>query len=215
VDETLNKAHTQTMIYELTITKPGRDDRVLRFKVSIKNKIRRIDFLAPGDVKGMRFLALSHDQMYAFVPQQRKVRRLASHILAMGFMGSAFSHNEMALMDYAELYDGKLLSEDEKTWSVAATVKKDVQTAYPRLELKVRKDVKQPEEISYFNEKGVKIKVEGRSDYKCEDGVCTALAFKMKSLVNPDEVSTLVNKEWKVGMDLKDSFFTVRALERR
>jgi outer membrane lipoprotein-sorting protein len=214
LDKTLAKMTDQEMYYDLVITKPG-NERTIKFKVSIKGRKRRIDFLAPGDVKGIRFLTLSHNQMYAFVPSQRKVRRLASHILAMGFMGSTFSHNEMALVSYGELYTGELKHQDDRQWTVVLNRRPGVDAAYPKLEMKISKKYQLPLQIDYFNDKGVKLKTEVRTEYQCSKGICYPAKFTMTDQVDPRNVSKLVGSKWKVNAGLKDRLFTVRSLERK
>jgi len=200
---------------QLEIKEPGKEARTIKFKSATKGtRLIRIDFQSPGNVKGMRFLALSPSQMYAYVPAQRKVRRLGSHVMAMGLMGSAFSHKEMSLITYGSLYTAKLDSQDAKTWTLHLTARPDSEAPYPRLELVVQKDNAVVAKIRYFNEKGIQIKVEHRKDAQCYGSKCIAKHLTMESSVTPGQISVLRILEWEHDAKIKDSFFTVQAMRR-
>jgi len=215
VDRALACPNGLTETAQLEIRVAGQDPRIMKFKVAMKGEqLIRVDFLAPGNVKDMRFLTLSPRQMYAYVPAQRKVRRLGSHVLAMGFMGSAFSHEEMSLLNFSSLYTAKLVSQDKTTWTLRATARPDSDAPYPHLDMVIRQDNAIPQEIHYFNEKGIKIKVERRSDFECRGSKCLAKHLIMTDQVDPGKVSIIQILDWQFDKNLKDSFFTVASLRR-
>ena len=93
-DTAMTRAKDQVYEYEITTQEPGKAKTKLMMRVSIKGKEwRLIDFLAPGDIKGMRYLILSFSQMWVYLPQYQKVRRVASHARAQSFMGTALSQD--------------------------------------------------------------------------------------------------------------------------
>ena len=201
---------------ELITEEKGKKPKVLRFQVFIKgNKWRRIDFQSPGDLKGMRILSLDIGQMYTYLPAYKKVRRIASHVKAQGFMGTAFSHDEMAIATYGNVYQAKLTSSDDKQWKVELQRRPGQIFPYPKLEMEIRKDIQLPSLIRYFNDKGTLIKTETRASYVCEHGHCVSRILSIVDHTRNDIKSTIVQRKWNLKANLDDSFFTVRALQRR
>jgi len=75
---------------------------------------RIIVFLSPSDVKGTSMLIFDHpegdDDMWLYMPALRKVRKIASGEKNRSFMGSEFTHADMAQAnpdDFIFRYEGK------------------------------------------------------------------------------------------------------------
>jgi outer membrane lipoprotein-sorting protein len=215
VDAAMTRATDQSFEYEAITKEAGKPERSMAFDVFIKGKEwRRIDFLAPGDVKGMRILVRSVSNLYVYLPAYKKVRRVASHVKEQGFMGTSFSHDEMSLVTFSPVYTAKLLEEADKFWKLEATIKPDAVFPYPRLLMEVRKDIQQPVQIDYFNDKGLHVKTETRLKYSCQDKICTPGIIKMVDHTRGDMESSLNMRKWQPNSGLDDDFFTVRALQR-
>ena len=124
MDEAMTKAQDQFLVYEIITKEPGKSESRLRFQVHIKGtKWRRLEFTDPGDVKGMRFLVRSLTQMYVYLPAYKRVRRVASHVRDQGFMGTAYSYDEMAIVTYGVAFTGELTGETETRWNMKCTRK--------------------------------------------------------------------------------------------
>lgn len=220
MDESMTRAEDQFFRQEITTKEPGKDPRVVIWEVTIKGTaFRRVDFKAPGDVKGMKVLVRSLDQMYVYMPAYRKVRRVASHVRSQGFMGMTLSHDDASIVTYSPVYQAKLIEETDTHWKVEGVRRPGQSFPYARIEFDIRKDVRQPEALRYFNDKGVMIKSETRSDYECRDKegarICSPMQLRLTDHTRNDMYSEIVTKEWKVNTGVEDSFFTVRALQRR
>ncbi len=219
MDKALTRADDQHFVYKLVTQEPGKKPRVIEMDVRIKGtEKRRTDFLAPGDVKGMKALVLSQKKMYIFLPAYRKVRRMASHVEKQSFMGTTFSQNEFASATYGGLYAGKLIKETDTHWTVRGTPREGADAAYPKLEFDIRKDFHHPSTIRYFNKLGVKVKTEQRTGYTCKPvkggQVCNFSESKMTSHVRNGTWTKFIRKEWEVNTGVKDTYFTVRAIQR-
>ncbi len=215
-DEAMTKAKDQYFEYDLVTKEQGKKPRVLRFAVTIKgDKKRFIEFLSPGDVKGMKFLVLDVDKMYVYLPAFRKVRRVASHVRAQGFMGSAYTQEVMALTKFGEVFSGKLLDQDDKEWRVEFTLKKGKVFSYPKLIVKIRKDIFQPTLIEYYNAKGAKLLTEKREGWQCADGLCNPRKMSMVDHSRGDMESFMIQRAWKHNTGVDDRLFSVRSLQRR
>ncbi len=215
-DHAMTKADDQLFVYDLVTYEPGKDPRVLRFQVHIKgDKKRRIEFLAPGDVKGMRFLVLDVDQMYVYLPAYKKVRRVASHVKSQGFMGSAYTQDSMSLTKFGETFTAKLIGEDDKTWTLEMTKRPEKAYSYHKLVVKVRKDIYQPQSVEYYNEKGVKVRSEVREGFQCKQGLCNPRKMTMLDHTRGDLKSEMIQRKWTPNTGISDREFTVRSLQRR
>ena len=113
-DETMTRAQDQYFIQDLITHEPGKEPRKIKMKAQIKGtKWRRVEFLEPGDVKGMKVLVRSVNQMYVYLPAYRKVRRVASHVRSQGFMGTAFGFDDMSTVVYGDVLRGELMEETD------------------------------------------------------------------------------------------------------
>lgn len=214
LDEALNRWKDQVFSYEMIDSQPGKSDRTLALDVLMKGEKRVTAFTAPADVKGTRILILSETQMYVYLPAYSKVRRIASHMTAQGFMGTAYSQDDLAITTYADKYEAKTLSEGEKTLKVELLVRAGKEVAYPKIHMTIDTERHLPIELTYFDDKGTKLKTETRTDYKCDGNICVPYTMKMQDHTSPGHETRLVTTKWTLNSDLKDSVFTRRYLQR-
>jgi outer membrane lipoprotein-sorting protein len=214
MDKALNSYEDQQFTYELTTKEPGKAPRTLHLKVAIQGETRRVDFTAPGDVKGMKILMLSMDQMYVWLPAYRKIRRVASHVRDQGFMGTTFNHDDMSITHYAPLYAATFEGETKDHWTIKVTRRPGKKSPYKMIRFTVSKKHHHPLEIRYFNNKGVHAKTETRSKYACQGKICVAKVMRLVDHTRNNAWSEFVTTEWKVNTGIKKRFFTVRAIQR-
>jgi hypothetical protein len=215
----MDKAHTaakdQFFVFDLVTEEPGKKPRSLRFSVVLNDKgWRRVTFLDPGDVKDMRALTMDTSRIWLWLPAYKKVRKMASHAKSQGFMGTALSSEDTSLVTYGDLFACKILSEDDKTWTVEGTRRPEADVAYAKIVFEIRKDLKMPNSLKYMNDAGAVIKTETRASYECKDGLCNPRVITMIDHTRGDMKSTMVRREWKYNQGVDDSAFTVRALQR-
>jgi len=214
LDDAVTRAKDQYNKYECVTQEPSGEQSRLTFEVNNKGADwRRIEILSPADAKGTRVLIRSLTQIYVYLPAHKKVRRVASHIRSRGFMGTTMSFDEMAVATYSPYFTGNLLEETDTHWIVEAILKPGADFPYPRLEIEIIKEHGQASAIRYFNDKGVKLKTETRSEFKCVKKVCSPKKVKMVDHVAGGRWTELTQMEWKVNTGIKDSFFTVRSLQ--
>jgi hypothetical protein len=215
MDASMTRAKDQYFQFDFVILEPGKAPRQLLMEVNIKGaKWRRVEFLAPGDVKGMRVLSLSLDQQYVYLPAFRKVRRVASHIRNQSFMGSSYSYDEMATVTYGDLFTGELVSENDKEWVVVGARRPGKDFSYPKIEFTILKSTNQPSLMKYINDKGVVLKTEQRLNYECQENLCNPKEMILTDHTRNNLVSKMVRKQWKRNTGISDAFFSVRDLQR-
>jgi len=214
VEAALNRAKSQFIEYEVVNKEPGKDEKTLGLKVHIKGDKRLTEFTAPADMKGTKILIESPTQMYVYLPAFGKVRRIASHVNDQGFMGLAFTPDDLASQTYSTAYDAAITSDSGSEKKFVLTVKTGQTVAYPKIELTVGKEKNLPTEIKYFNASGTHVKTEVRSDYSCEGDVCSPRELKMTDHSKGGHWTKMIRKGWKVNQELNDSLFSKRNLEK-
>ncbi len=215
LDKIMTLAKDQTFVYNLVTKEPGKGERKMVMRVRIKGtEWRRVDFEAPGDVKGMKVLVRSKSKMYIYLPAYRKVRRVASHVKDQGFMGTTLSHDDISTATYNKFYEGTKTGETKTHWTVVAKRRKGADVPYPKLEFDLSKKYIHPTEIRYFNDKGKKIKTEVRTKYSCQGDICNAAEMKMTDHVRNDAWTRMSRTTWKVNTGLKNRTFSLRSIQR-
>ncbi|MCY1077029.1 outer membrane lipoprotein-sorting protein [Archangium lansingense] len=211
MDAAMNRAKTLTFEYEGTNQEPGKAERKLGMRVQCKGSKRLSEFLAPADMKGTRALIISPTQMYVYLPAFKKVRRIASHTSDQGFLGLAYSLDDMATASYSGSYTAQIASETPTQWKLIATPKAGLTPTYSKITFMVNKDRTLPSELQYFNAAGTNIKTETRSQYTCEGNVCSPTELKMVDNTGGNW-TRLVRKSWKVNEAIADDVFSTRNL---
>jgi outer membrane lipoprotein-sorting protein len=211
MDAAMNKAKTLSFDYEIVNKEPGKDERTMAMKVQLKGEKRLTEFSSPADMKGTKVLILSSTQMYVYLPAFGKVRRIASHTKDQGFLGLAFSQDDMATTAYGSQYGASVASETPAEWKIVLTPKAGQETPYAKIEVTVMKDHKVPSELKYFNAEGKNVKTETRTGYSCEGDVCTPGELKMTDNTKGNWTK-LIAKSRKVNAEISDDLFSQRSL---
>lgn len=214
MDQAMVRGSDYAFQYSAVTVEPGKSPRNLDFDVELKGDKRLVSFKAPGDVKGTRVLVLERNQMYVYVPAYRKVRRVASHVTEQGFMGTAFSYEDISTALYAPVFEADLASETHEIWHLVLTPREGVDTPYTRLEVEIDKTLVLPLAARYYGPTGEHMKTQFFSDLKCYDDVCAPMIMKMVDHSRGGAQTTITASEWAVNTGLPDSRFTVRELQR-
>ncbi len=213
MDESSTRATDQFFEYELINEEPGREAKMMALKVHIKGERRMTEFLAPGDMKGTKVLVRSRAELYIYLPAYNKVRRVASHATRGGFLGTTYSNEDISTITFANIYTGKMMSEDDNQWVVEASPREGVKAMYGKLVFTIRKDYKQPSEIKYFNAKSEHIKTESRTEYSCQGNICNAGSMKMVDHSRGEASTEFQRRDWQVNTGVSDSLFSKRNLQ--
>ena len=215
MDDQMIAATDQRFKFKITTKIPGKAKRSMTMQVTIKGtQWRRVDFLSPGDVKGMKILIRSSSQMYVYLPAYRKVRRVASHVRDQGFMGTVYNHDDMSVVTYGNTFKGKLIKETEKHWVVEGTKRAGKEFSYAKVIFTIRKDINVLSKIQYFNAKGENVKSEERLKYTCKNKICNPWFMKLTDHTRNDSWTSFTCKHWEVNTGIADRYFSVRSLQR-
>jgi outer membrane lipoprotein-sorting protein len=215
VDKTMNNFHDQTIVFDVLNLRPGtKEPATMKFKAVVKGGKNFTEFIAPGDVKGTRVLTTSATQMWVYLPDFGKIRKVASHALAQGFMGTTLTQQDVGTTSFGTEYVPKLLSEDDTTWTLDLTAKDPKAVGYAHMRMVVDKKMTVPLTIEYLAEDGSVVRTQTRSNYVCpRSDYCMFGQMKMVDHTRGDAWTTLTPVEMRIDTGVSDEIFTPRTLQ--
>ncbi len=183
-----------------------------------KNLIR---YTKPARVKGQAILMLNNaDDIWAYFPRTKRVRKLATHAKKQKMQGSDFSYADMGSGDsFINDYSAKIIKEEKKEkydcFKLELIRKKDIDSPYSKMIIWVIKENYVPVVIDYYDEKNPDrlLKTLVQYDIQVIDGVPTGKKMVMYNKQDNTETS-MEMIEVKYNEELRDDMFTERGLKK-
>ena len=216
---------------KMTLIDKSAHKRVRQLTTYTKDKgedtLKLMFFLSPADVKNTGFLTYDYedsnrdDDQWLYLPELRKVKRIASSDKSSSFMGSDFSYSDMTKKN-VEDYTYKIMKEPvvrgHKTWQMLVTPKtQDVidETGYKKSIVFVRQDNFVVIQSLNYMDIGDKLKYMMITGLEKIDGIWTTTKIQMVTKKGRKTLhkTVLDFSNIKYKQDLKESFFTTRTLE--
>lgn len=215
VEKSMSNFKDQTIRFQVLNLKPGASSpQSMEFQTKVKGAKSFTEFLAPGDLKGTRVLAMSPTEMYIYLPEFQKIRRVASSTTEQGFMGTVLTQQDMAPPAYAALFTASLDSEDTKSATLTLIARPGLDVTYKMVRMTVDKSMYVPTKLEYYNAAGEVVRTETRTGYKCNaSGYCMFASMKMVDHARNGAWTELKPVEVKVDVGLADDIFTQRTLQ--
>lgn len=201
--------------YNSSIEYRENDQVVKTFKLRVITKGMHkmlINFLAPGDVRGMRVLIVDPETMYTYLPQFRRVRRVAANARNQGFMGTNITNEDMSEHRYSDRWNCRPHKTTSEAWILDLTPKSGTTTQYSKMRVWVGRKRGQYEKIHYFVD-GRHKKSQLRSQWRTLEGLEMASRIRYVSEDRPVETRIKMDS-WRVNTGVSDRAFTRRALLR-
>ncbi len=227
-DEGDNSTSNMKMIL---IDKNG-DTRVRELKRFTKSKgedtLKLMFFLTPADVKNTAFLTYDYedsgkdDDQWLYLPELKKVKRIASSDKSSSFMGSDFTYSDMTsrnVEDYTYEIMKEAVVDSHKTWQMLVTpkTKKIIdETGYTKSIVFVRQDNFVILQALHYIKEGNKLKYMKVLGLEEIDGIWSTTKIQMVTKKGKKTLHKTVIEfsDIKYDQDLDKSFFTTRTLER-
>ena len=194
-----------------------------------EDTLKLIFFTTPVDVRNTGFLTWDYrkgdrdDDQWLYLPELKKVKRIASADKSGAFMGSDFSYADMTRRVVSE-WNYKLLKTDtvrgNACWLIEATpVNKIVQDryGYKKSILFIRKDIFMMCRAVHWLDEGNKIKYVDLPQIREINGIWTAVQITAKTTRNGKTLhhTVFTSQNVKYGQaSVKESMFTTRQLEK-
>lgn len=174
---------------------------------------RVLKFFSPADVKNIGLLILSEDQMYLYLPEFHRIRRIASSNRKDAFQGSDLSYEDIGFSEFSRHYVPRLISENETRWVLELILKPDLRKPYEKILLTVDKASWLPSSMDLFNRSGELWKHAEYSFIRLSSYFVINL-LKMEDR-KKGSTTVLEFKEIKLDQELDNDIFTQRFLKRR
>jgi outer membrane lipoprotein-sorting protein len=188
---------------------------VKTFEISIKTRglyKMLINFLSPSDVQGMRILILDPETMYTYLPQFRRVRRVAAHARNQGFLGTNISYEDMSENRYAKRWDCQPQNTTDEHYILDLTPMSGVATVYSKMRVAVHRKRLAYERIEYY-EDGRHTKSQLREGWTAIEGI--EMATRIRFVSHDRDAESIVElSQWRVNQGMPDADFSTRALLR-
>jgi len=173
---------------------------------------RLMKFLNPADIKDLGLLVLADDQMYLYLPEFQRVRRIASHNKKESFVGSDFSYEDLGTSGFSAFYRPKFKEESDKNWVLELERKPEAKKPYSRIMMTVDKETNLPVRLELYDDSGELFKVETQESSQVGK-YWIPVKFVMEN-VKAGTSTVLELRNVKVDLNLSGEIFTERNLKR-
>jgi len=192
------------------------------------DKFNMMFFLSPADVENTAFLTYDYDDsnkdddQWLYLPELKKIKRIASSDKSSSFMGSDFSYSDMTSKN-VEDYTYKIMKETKvdghKVWQMLVTPKSKKtieETGYTKSIIFVRQDNFVVVQALYYVKAGKKLKYFKVLNLEEIEGVWTVTKMQMVTKKGKKTLHmTLIEFEKiKYNQDLQESFFSTRTIKK-
>ena len=214
VDKLAAAFEDQSYLASMEIMKDGKVRKTLQFKAVMKGLEQQlIEFQAPGDVAGMKVLMEDASTLYVYMPEFKKVRRVAAHVQSQGFLGSEFTYEDMTQVSLSPFFDAELAGRKGTETTLVLTPKKGIETTFPRLEVVIDSSKGGVTTVRYFDKVGTQVREQQRTDWKKVGGQNMPTKIIMKNLKTGD-ATTITMSNIAVNQGVSPGIFSRRELLR-
>jgi len=222
VNDVMNQPTVRATMKMTIVTSSGKE-RTFEYESYSKDKGEKnlIRYVAPARVRGQALLMLNNaNDIWAYFPRTKRVRKLATHAKKQKMEGSDFSYEDMGASEaFITDFTAKRLKDEKKMghdcYKLELIRKKGSDSSYSRLVMWVDKGNFVPIVIDYYdeNDPNLLLKTLIMSDIKVVDGVPTPMKMVMRNVIdNTRTVMEITSVEYNVKLD--DEMFTERGLRK-
>lgn len=178
-----------------------------------KDDWRIMKFVSPADAKNIGLLILAENQMYLYLPEFRRIRRIASSNKKSSFQGSDFSYHDLSSLDFCENYTPESIKEDGETWLIDLKRKETSQKPYKKILLTVGKKNHMPLAMELYDNQGnIWKKMENKIKKVGKYNIIQHIRIENKK---KGTFTTLELKDIQVDQGIDNSIFTQRFLKKQ
>lgn len=212
VDRRADPFKDQSYTATMDIIKGGEIKKTLTFEAMMRGSTQQyLKFTGPGDVAGMKVLLLG-DSIETYLPEFKKVRKVALHAAGQGFLGSPWEFADMRDVKLSAHYTAAFGPKSGDVTTLVLTPK-DAESPYSKLECDVDKSKGGVTEIRYYDGAGNLRRKQSRSGWVKVEGHLVPTEVSMLDVKSGD-VGAIHISDLKVNQGLDPSVFTRRELLR-
>jgi outer membrane lipoprotein-sorting protein len=174
--------------------------------------------LSPRKEKGTATLK-SGDNIWNFLPKVKRVIKVPSSMMGGSWMGSHFTNDDLVKESrMADDYDFKITFEGKRqgveVTEITCMPKPDAAVVWGKLVVNVRTEDLQPLTVLYYDEDMELARTMTFSKFKTMHGRLLPSVMRIVPTDKPDEFTEFGYDEIKFDLELKDSKFSLRNLQR-
>lgn len=215
VDELSDVFTDQSYSASMEIFRGANKTKTIEFAMTMKGLEKQyIEFLAPGDVAGMKILMTDAETIWMYSPEFKKVRRVAAHAQEQGMFGSEFGAEDMVMAKLSTTFQAVVQGRKGDLATLELTPKPGKTVRYSKLEVDLDKGKGGAiVEIRYFDGSGAHVRTQRRAGWQKVAGKPFPTEISMKNLKTGNE--TVVHlTDIKVNQGVDDTLFSRRTLLR-
>jgi outer membrane lipoprotein-sorting protein len=212
IDRRADPFKDQSYTASMEIMKGGQLKKTLTFNATMKGLQKQLlVFTGPGDVAGMKVL-LDGNSIETYLPEFKKVRKIALHAAAQGFLGSTFYFEDMVEAKLSPHYSAAF---GPKTGDITTLVltPKNTESRYSKVECDIDKSKGGVTQLRYYDGGGTLVRQQSRGEWIKIEGHLIPTEISMLDLKTGD-VSIIRLSDMAVNQGVDASVFTRRELLR-
>lgn len=198
----------------MEIIKGGQLKKTLKFKATMKGLEKQLlVFTDPGDVAGMKVLMEGTNALYLYLPDFKKVRRIALGNVKQGFMGSTFLFDDMVQVKLSPHFKAEFGAKKGDITTLVLTPKPNTETGYSKLEVDIDKTKGGVTHVRYYDGSGNEVRQQIREEWVKIEGKLIPTQISMLDTKTGD-VSVIRMTDHVVNQGVDESMFSRRELLR-
>lgn len=196
----------------LSIHRPERQTQLVLEVVSDSNE-RAISWVkAPPREAGQAFLRVG-DNIQLYNPTLKRVLRLPPSGRSDSFLGSNLSYSDLAGRDLEQDFTPQVEAESQTDITLTLIPKPQAPTPYGKLVLRANKPGFTPREVLYYDQRGQAVRKISFAQFAQAGGHSFPTQVVVEDLLRPGYRTQVVYSNYRFGVAIPESCFTVRALE--
>ncbi len=196
----------------LSIARPDRQTQLVLEVVSDGNE-RAITWVkAPPKEAGQAFLRVG-DNIQLYNPNLKRVLRLPPSGRSDSFLGSDLSYSDLAGRDLEQDFTPRVQSESETEITLELLPRPQAPTPYGKLVVQAGKPGFTPREVVYYDQRGQAVRKITFAQLAQVGGRSFPTLVTVEDLLRPGYHTRVVYSNYRFGLAIPESCFTVRALE--
>ncbi|MGC8927068.1 MAG: outer membrane lipoprotein-sorting protein [Myxococcota bacterium] len=212
VEEKQNEAKDAEIGVKITTIEKDGTRKTKEGIIYQKGEDKRVfKFTSPADIQGLSILSMGKDTRYIYLPEFKKVRRIAGHIKNQSFGGTDFTNDEISSTKYSDDYEAVELQESGDSKIIVLKKKSSSDREFDKIVAEVTSDYIIRKAEMYKGDKLQKILTV--SNIKKHGKYTIGEKMEMRDVIkNHSTEMEMVKIEFDKG--LSDDIFTERFLKR-
>ena len=186
---------------------------------SLGNDFSLVRIQAPAREAGTATLKADRD-IYNYLPKVDRTIKIPASMMGGAWMGSHFTNDDLVQESrLVDDYDIDLSFDGDRDgvviWEFTLIPKAEAAVVWGRIEYEVRQADYMPLGVRYYDEDGELARTMEFSDFVTLGGRTVPRLMMMRPADKPDEHTSMRYENLEFDVDLDESFFSLRTLQRR